>query len=347
MIKASVIGATGYAGVELVRLLSQHPAVQLVALTTESYKGQKMNQVFPHLVRGVEQRAEELDLAAVVEKSDVVFTSLPHALAMEIAPAVVAAGKKIIDLGADYRLKDPAVYETWYKHKHTDLPNLAQAVYGLPELHREEIRGKKVVGNPGCYPTSVTLGVAPLSRTDWVDWDSLIIDSKSGVSGAGRGVSLGVHFSEVNENLKAYNIAGTHRHTPEIEQEISLLAGRPVRVSFTPHLIPMTRGILSTMYFSLRGNVGVQDVYGLYQDFYGREPFVKVLEPGQLPQTKHVYGSNFCQIGLAVDQRTNRLLVVSVIDNLVKGAAGQAVQNMNLLFGLEETTGLLSLPLFP
>ncbi|MCL4424266.1 MAG: N-acetyl-gamma-glutamyl-phosphate reductase [Firmicutes bacterium] len=347
MIKASVIGATGYAGVELVRILGQHPAVQLVALTTESYKDQKMSAVFPHLVHGVEMTALELDLVAVVEKSDVVFTSLPHALAMSIVPAVVAGGKKIIDLGADYRLKDATVYGAWYKHQHTDLENLAQAVYGLPELHRAQIRGRKVVGNPGCYPTSVALGVAPLGRADWVDWDSLIIDSKSGVSGAGRGLSLGVHFSEVNENLKAYNIAGTHRHTPEIEQEISGLAGRPIKVSFTPHLIPMTRGILSTMYFSIKSGVGVKEVYEAYQAFYSQEPFVNVLEPGQLPQTKHVYGSNYCQIGLAVDQRTNRLLVVSVIDNLVKGAAGQAVQNMNLLFDLEETVGLRTLPIFP
>lgn len=346
-IRAGVMGATGYAGQELVRLLLRHPSVDLVAVTSESYQRKPFSAVYPSMLGQTDLVCREMDVEAVAEDCNVVFLALPHGLALKMAPVVLNKGKKAIDLGADFRLKDPAVYQEWYGHSHSEDSPLDRAVYGLPELHRGEIRGSALVANPGCYPTSAALGAAPLLRAGVVDPDSVIVDSKSGVSGAGRSPSLGVHFGEVNENLKAYGIAGTHRHTPEIEQELSLAAGRPIRVSFTPHLIPMTRGILSTIYFHLTQELSTAGVLAIYREHYAGEPFVKVHPEGSLPQTKYVLGSNLCHIGAQVDRRTERVTVVSVIDNLVKGAAGQAVQNLNLLFGLEETVGLEGLPVFP
>ncbi|HWI53291.1 MAG TPA: N-acetyl-gamma-glutamyl-phosphate reductase [Symbiobacteriaceae bacterium] len=347
-IKVGIAGATGYGGIELLRLLSNHPEAEVVLAGTESYVGQELAAVYPHLAGRTSMTGREATPEALAAECDVVFTALPHGVPMKLAPAVLTAGKKLIDLGADFRLRDTSAFETWYKHKH-DAPELqAQAVYGLPELYRSKIKEASLVGNPGCYPTSCALAAAPLLKGGLVESKGIIFDSKSGVSGAGRGVNLGVHYAEVNENFKAYNIAGAHRHTPEIEQTLGDLAGAPVVVSFSPHLVPMTRGILTTAYFQLTIDATTEQLLNTFRDFYKDEPFVRIRPAGDLPQTKQVWGSNYCDIGLQVDRRTGRVLVVAVIDNLVKGAAGQAIQNMNILFGLPETTGLLAAaPIYP
>ncbi|MEW5952209.1 MAG: N-acetyl-gamma-glutamyl-phosphate reductase [Bacillota bacterium] len=339
MIKAGVIGATGYAGAELVRLLAGHPEVELVALTTQSYGGVPLGEVYPHLDKYVSMMCRELDLTALAGQADVIFTALPHGHAVPVAAAAAVHGKKLIDLGADFRFRSPATYEAWYKVAHPRHDLLAEAVYGLPELHREEIRGAALVANPGCYPTSAILGLAPLIKKGLLDTGAIIIDSKSGVSGAGRGLSLGTHYCEVNENIRAYNVA-MHRHTPEIEQELGRLSGGNLTVSFTPHLTPMTRGILSTMYAGLNQPLTGREVLEVYKEFYAGEHFIEVLPEGRLPSTKNVWGTNRCAMAPVVDPRTGRVVVVSAIDNLIKGAAGQAVQNMNLLFGLPENTAL-------
>ncbi len=347
-IKVGIAGATGYGGVELLRLLGGHPETEVVLAGTESYVGQELASVYPHLAGRVTLLGREASAEALAGECDVVFTALPHGVPMKLAPAVLGAGKRLIDLGADFRLKDTAAFEAWYKHRHEATDLLGEAVYGLPELYRSQIREARLVGNPGCYPTSCALAAAPLLKAGLVETRGIIFDSKSGVSGAGRGANLGVHFAEVNENFKAYNIAGGHRHTPEIEQTLSDLVGAPVVVSFTPHLVPMTRGILTTAYFNLKDDRSTEELLALFREFYADEPFVRVRPAGDLPTTKQVWGSNYCDIGLQVDRRTGRVLVIAVIDNLVKGAAGQAVQNMNLLFGLPETTGLLSAaPMWP
>ncbi|HYF92825.1 MAG TPA: N-acetyl-gamma-glutamyl-phosphate reductase [Symbiobacteriaceae bacterium] len=347
-IRVGIAGATGYGGLELLRLLGNHPEAEVVLAGTESYVGQELAAVYPHLTGRLKLTGREAGPETLAAECDVVFTALPHGVPMKLAPTVLGAGRKLVDLGADFRLRDTSALEAWYKHKH-EAPHLQeQAVYGLPELYREQIRGASLVGNPGCYPTSCALAAAPLLKSGLVETRGIIFDSKSGVSGAGRGVSLGVHYSEVNENFKAYNIAGGHRHTPEIEQTLTDLAGVPVVVSFTPHLVPMTRGILTTAYFQLQSEASTEQLLGLFREFYQDEPFVRVRPAGDLPQTKQVWGSNYCDIGLQVDRRTGRVLVVAVIDNLVKGAAGQAIQNMNILFGLPETTGLLAAaPVYP
>lgn len=346
MIRAAIIGVTGYTGVELVRLLTSHPEVKLGCLTTRSYVGQELEAVFPHLTGFGAQVCTELDLNAVIDSADVIFIALPHGHAVPVALEAVAAGKKVIDLGADFRFREAATYEKWYGIKHEAADLSREAVYGLPELYREQIKTARVVANPGCYPTSTILGLAPLLKHGLAQIDSLVIDAKSGVSGAGRSLALGSHFSEVNENVKAYKVA-CHRHTPEIEQELSSLAGQEVVVSFTPHLIPMTRGILTTIYCRLAVRSTEAEIRDIYREFYRKEPFVQVFPAEQLPQTKWTYGSNYCHIGLVLDERTGRLVVVSAIDNLVKGASGQAVQNMNLIFGLPETMGLDRPAVFP
>lgn len=346
MIKVGIAGVTGYTGVELVRLLGRHPQVQIAVGTTEQYQGQAPAQVYPHLQGLAEFPLVGLEAGAFAG-CDVVFLALPHAVAIGFAPQLLAQGIKVIDLGADFRLKNPKDYKAWYRHEPAPADLLAAAAYGLPELYREQIAGKSLVANPGCYVTSCALAAAPLLRHDLVERRGIIFNSASGVSGAGRGVSLGVHFSEVNENFKAYNIAGAHRHTPEIEQNCSWLAGEEIKVTFTPHLLPITRGILTTAYFQVKRHLPTPELLEVFREFYRNEPFVRIRPAGDLPQTKQVYGSNFCDIGLQVDGRTRTVIVCSAIDNLVKGAAGQAVQNMNILCGLPETTGLLNLPLYP
>lgn len=346
MIKTGIIGATGYTGVELVRLLSRHPGVEIVGLTSQTYSGKSFDSVFPSAVNFTDLILEPQDAENLAERCDVIFTALPHGVSMDVVEIIADKGKKVIDLGADYRFDEVQVYEEWYRVKHKTPVLAEQAVYGLPELHRELIGQANVIGNPGCYPTSIILGLAPLLKHGLIDPKTIIADSKSGVSGAGRGLNLTSLFSEVNDNFKAYNI-GAHRHTPEIEQELGKLAGQKLTISFSPHLVPMNRGILSTIYASLKGPGTTGELLDLYNEFYLDEYFVRIHPEGQYPQTKWVYGSNFCDIGLTVDARTGRVVVVSAIDNLVKGAAGQAVQNMNITLGLPEKTGLDFAPIFP
>ena len=337
-VRVAVVGGTGYAGFELVALLQQHPKVELIAITSQSYAVQCIDEVFPAL-RGVSSLVcEPLDLESLVARADCMFVALPHKTAMEVVAPLVHAGKLVVDLSADFRFRDAAVYEQWYQ-EHTAKDLLAEAVYGLPELHRDKIRSARLVGNPGCYPTGVILAAAPLLAAEVLDSDSLIADCKSGVSGAGRTPTLTTHFCETNEGFKAYKV-GEHRHTPEIEQELRSLAGRSIKVVFTPHLVPMSRGILTTLYANLSGRVTDEEIEGFYQKAYGNAPFVRVLNPGQLPSTLHVRGTNYCDIGWRLEPRTGRIIAISAIDNLTRGASGQAICNMNLMFGFDEAEGL-------
>ncbi|GLI38631.1 N-acetyl-gamma-glutamyl-phosphate reductase [Geobacter hydrogenophilus] len=346
MLNVAVVGASGYTGVELLRLLYCHPEVAVTCITSEQSAGRPVAVVFPTLRNRYAQVLENLEPVRVAQKADLIFTALPHKAAMEVVPTFLELGKRVVDLSADYRFNDPAVYEKWYE-PHMNPENLKEAVYGLPEIRREKIGDARLVGNPGCYPTSVILGLMPLLNKRLIDPSTVIADSKSGVSGAGRGAKVENLYCEVNDGFKAYGVGGVHRHIPEIEQELSLLAGKPITITFTPHLVPMDRGILSTVYARLTGTVSVAELVKLYAEFYDGEPFVRVLPAGNVPSTAHVRGSNFCDIGLAVDGRTGRVIVVSAIDNLVKGAAGQAVQNMNIMYGFPEAMGLEGLPLFP
>jgi N-acetyl-gamma-glutamyl-phosphate reductase len=346
MLKVAIVGASGYTGIELLRILHSHPEVAVTCVTSEQSAGRPVSDIFPTLRGRFDIALENLEPVSIAEKVDVVFTALPHKAAMEVVPTFLKMGKSVVDLSADYRLRDAAVYGRWYD-KHLSPELLQDAVYGIPELRRTQIREASLVANPGCYPTSVILGLAPLLKGKVVDLKSIIVDAKSGVSGAGRGAKVDGLYCEVNEGFRAYGVGGTHRHIPEIEQELSLLAGSELTVSFTPHLVPMDRGILSTIYTNPLGKVTAADLITLYETFYDGEPFVRVLPEGSFPSTAYVRGSNFCDIGIAVDERTGRVIVVSAIDNLVKGASGQAVQNMNLMCGLPETLGLDFLPIFP
>ncbi|MDD2418740.1 MAG: N-acetyl-gamma-glutamyl-phosphate reductase [Oscillospiraceae bacterium] len=340
-IKAGIIGATGYAGVELVRLLLRHPHVTVAAISSVSYEGQSIADIYPSL-------RDICDLTCgcaqeVIAASDVVFAALPHGLSQDMAMDCIKAGKKFIDLGADFRLDDCDTYMKWYgsEYKHPELHK--SAVYGIPELFRNDIIGKSVVGNPGCYPTSIALGLAPALRAGMVDTRGIVIDSKSGVSGAGRKPTPTTHFPECNESFSAYKVAA-HRHTPEIEQTLSKISGEKATVTFVPHLLPVNRGILSTMYARLKDGVTLDDVRTLYENTYKSEYFVRLLPQGVEVDVKNVRCSNYCDIQLYTDPNTGLLIVTSVIDNMVKGAAGQAIQNLNLLFGLKETDGIDMIP---
>ncbi len=339
MINAGILGGTGYAGIEVVRLLTKHPEVNIKYIVSHTFAGQKISEVYPSL-RGIcDIRCEELDLERAAE-CDVVFTALPHGASKEVIPKLFEKGLKIIDLSGDFRYDDPAVYEKWYGQKH-DCPELLEkSVYGLCELHRSEIKTHTLIGNPGCYTTCSILALAPLVANGLIDLKNIIIDAKSGVTGAGRGLALQNMFCECTETMKAYKVA-THRHTSEIEQELSRLAGEEIMLSFTPHLAPMKRGIFATCYANLKEFKTDEELVEVYKKFYDGERFVRIYEAGTLPEIKHITGSNYVAIGLVADKRLNRVVVVSCIDNLVKGAAGQAVQNMNLIFGLPEETGLI------
>ncbi len=345
MLKVAIIGASGYTGVELLRILVGHPEIEICCVTSRQHEGLPINRIFPSLSGFCELVCEPLDVDAIAKRADLVFTALPHKSAMEVVPGFLAAGCKVIDLSADYRLNDQAVYEQWYQ-THSSPELLDEAVYGLPELYVDQLRTARLVANPGCYPTSVILALAPLIEKQLVDPMSLIVDSKSGVSGAGRGVKLGSLFCETNEGFRAYGI-GSHRHTPEIEQELAGLSNRGLRLSFTPHLLPVNRGILSTCYADLLEDKSTDELIDLYQQRYNDESFVRVMPEGQLPNIAYVRGTNFCDIGLVSDQNTGRVIVVSAIDNLVKGAAGQAVQNMNVICGFHDALGLGIVPTFP
>lgn len=345
MQRIAVIGASGYTGIELLRLLSLHPDTELVCVTSRQYAGQRVSDVFPSLQGIINLSFEDVDPVGLAGRVDLVFTAVPHQTAMGMIPDLLAAGCRVIDLSADFRISDVETYEDWYQ-EHTAKELLDEAVYGLPELFREGISTARLVANPGCYPTSVALALAPLLENALIDHTTLIVDSKSGTSGAGRTAKVDTLYCEVNEGFKAYSLP-RHRHTPEIEQSLSRLAGESVRISFTPHLLPVNRGILSTCYASMTKLMSLGALHQLYFNRYAAEGFVRVLPKGQLPNIAQVRGSNFCDIGLSVDERTGRVVVLAAIDNLVKGAAGQAVQNMNLMLGLPEDTGLLLPPLFP
>ena len=340
MIKAAVLGATGYAGIELVRILTNHPEAEIALLGSKSFAGQSISEEYPNLRGILEKECEETDIDKVAE-CDVAFTALPHGASKDVIPAIIERGVKVIDLSGDFRYDDIAVYEKWYGQKHSSPELLAESVYGLPELYRDKIKTARLIGNPGCYTTCSILGAYPLLKSGAGCAENIIIDAKSGVTGAGRGLSQQVHFCECTENMKAYKVA-CHRHTSEIEQELSHAAGKEVLVSFTPHLIPVKRGILSTIYINLNKKYTTQELVEIYKEFYRDEPFIRVKEDGMLPETKHVAGSNYVDIGVVADERLQRAVVVSALDNIGKGAAGQAVQNMNVLFGLDEGTALNS-----
>lgn len=346
MVKVGVVGATGYTGVELLRLLVAHPGVVIEVITSQTYAGEDIASVFPSLAGHISLPCEKLETHRVASACDLVFVALPHTEAANVVSALVEEGVRVIDFSADFRLKDPAVYEEWYSVPHPAPQLLGKAVYGLPELNREKIRGADIVANPGCYPTSAILALAPVIKKGLVDTGDIIIDSKSGVTGAGRKLGLPFHFAECNESVRAYSV-GSHRHIPEIEQEVGRLAGEQIKVVFTPHLIPMSRGILSTIYLSPIGVETTEGVLDLYREFYRNEPFVRVRDAGDFPSTMESRGSNFCDIGLVLDKRTGRLIIVSTIDNLGKGASWQAVQNMNILCGFNEQEGLGIPPLYP
>ena len=343
--KVSVIGATGYAGAELLRLLNNHPEAEVMYMTSESHTGQPISTIYPHL-RGIYDQKlismKEMDKIAAA--SDVVFIGLPHGHAMVVGRALEGKNVKIIDLGADYRFADTQIYEAWYKVEHTHKD--AKRVYGLAELYRDEIRTASIVGNAGCYTTASILALAPLVKNNLIVLDTIVIDAKSGVSGAGRSANVSNHFPEMFDYFKAYNVGG-HRHTPEIEQALSELAGEKIVLSFTPHLVPMSRGILSSCYAKLKTGVTAEQVDTAYEMMYKEEFFIRLLGRGGYPATKEVRGSNFCDIGWHIDDRVGRVIALSAIDNLVKGAAGQAVQNFNIICGFDEKMGLLNVPVYP
>jgi N-acetyl-gamma-glutamyl-phosphate reductase len=342
-LRASVAGASGYAGGELVRWLSRHPRVELAHLTAFREQGRPLADVFPNLRGFATQTLNGTGWREMASDSDVVFLALPHGAAITAAPELLEAGARVVDLGADFRLKEPASYLRWYGAEHGATDLLREAVYGLPEANREAVRSARLVANPGCYPTAAALALLPLVATGLVQ-GPVIVDAKSGVSGAGRNPSAGTHFSEVNENFRPYKL-GEHRHGPEMEQTLAL-AGTPVSIYFAPHLAPMTRGILATCYAPLTGDLAVEELLSLYREAYREEPFVRVLET-ELPQTKATLGSNFCDIAVRVDPERRLAVAVAAIDNLVKGAAGQAIQNMNLMFGFPETEGLWAAGVYP
>ncbi|MCJ8500066.1 N-acetyl-gamma-glutamyl-phosphate reductase [Desulfatitalea alkaliphila] len=341
MVRAGIVGASGYAGAELVRLLAGHPEVELTALTCRQDAGEPFDRIYPALTGWVDLVCDAYDAGRLADQTDVVFTALPHQLPMTLVPDLLARGLKVIDLSADFRFQDAAVYEAHYQ-PHTAAELLQRAVYGLSEVFAEQIRNADLIGNPGCYPTSVLLPLVPLIEADLIDTDLLIADAKSGVSGAGRGASLGTHYCSVNESFKAYKVAG-HRHTPEMEAIMSRVAGRPVQLNFVPHLVPMTRGMETTIYTRPREGVTLERIAACLADSYRGKSFIR-LRGAQPPDTLHVRGTNCCDIGYHLDGRTGRLVLMSAIDNLVKGAAGQAVQNMNIMLGLPETEGLQALP---
>ena len=345
MVKIGIAGASGYTGLELIRLLAGHPEAELTVLTSETFQGQNIAEVFPSLNGVVDLKLRPLD-DSITQDCSVLFLALPHIVAMDKLPVYLQSDCKTIDLSADYRLKDPKDYSDWYSVTHTHPELLEQAVYGLPELHRQSIQTARFIANPGCYPTSVILALAPLLKTGWVDLSSIISDSKSGVSGAGRKPSLSTHYAEVNEGISPYGLAA-HRHTPEMEQELSALAGKPVHLTFSPHLVPMTRGMLSTVYINLNEPISDEKLVEHYRSFYKDEYFVRVLNPGIFASSQHVKSSNFCDIGLKVDSRNQRLIITSALDNLIKGASGQAIQNMNIMLNLDEKMGLTAPATFP
>ena len=346
MIKAGIIGSTGYAGAELVRLLLGHKDVEIVWYGSRSYIDKRYSEVYQNMFRLVENVCQDDNMKELADAADVIFTATPQGLCASLVNEDILKKTKIIDLSADFRLKDVKVYEEWYKIEHRAPQYLSEAVYGLCEINREDVKQSRLVANPGCYTTCSILSVYPLLKEGIIDGNTVIVDAKSGTSGAGRGAKVDNLFCEVNESIKAYGVA-THRHTPEIEEQLGYAAGYPVTINFTPHLVPMNRGILVTAYASLVKDVSWEDVREAYEKYYKDEYFIRLLDRDVCPQTKWVEGSNYVDIGFKLDHRTNRIIMMGALDNLVKGAAGQAVQNMNLMFGLDEAEGLRLVPMFP
>jgi N-acetyl-gamma-glutamyl-phosphate reductase len=340
MINVGIVGATGYAGEELIQILLGHPEVRITYVSAKIDQPQNIQDIFPRFKNRLSLICQEPKIQEIAKRCDLVFLALPHTVSMKIVPKILEAGKRVIDLSADYRLQDTRVYEKFYNTKHKDKAHLPLAVYGLPELYRAKIKNAKLIANPGCYPTAAILGLAPLVALGLAALDSIIIDAKSGVTGAGRKLAEGFLFSEVNEDFKAYKV-NVHQHAPEINQELSLLSGKKLHVSFVPHLLPLSRGILETIYVkkNQKSKIKNQNLISLYKRFYKKEPFVRIKEEGVFPRIKDVAGTNFCDIGLKDDGEN--IIIISVIDNLLKGASGEAVQNMNIMYKFPERLGLL------
>ena len=346
MIKAGIIGATGYAGAEIVRLLMGHPEVEIKWYGSRSYIDQRYADIYRNMFQIVEDVCKDDNLDKLADEVDVIFTATPQGFCASVINEEILAKAKVIDLSADFRIKDVGIYEKWYGIEHKSPEYIKEAVYGLCEINREDIKKARIVANPGCYTTCSILSLYPLVKEGLIDPSTIIIDAKSGTSGAGRGAKVDNLFCEVNENMKAYGVA-SHRHTPEIEEQLGYASGEKVLINFTPHLVPMNRGILATEYATLKKDVTYEEVKAIYDKYYKDEKFVRVLEKDVCPETKWVEGSNYVDINFKIDPRTNRIIMMGAIDNLVKGAAGQAVQNMNLMFGLPETEGLELVPMFP
>ena len=349
MVRIAVAGASGYMGAELLRLLSIHPKVTLTGITSDRLAGEPLGKAYPHLRGLSDLRFHDLDPEWVAGVADVVFLALPHMESQKAVPVLRGHGIRAIDLSADYRLHNPDDYVTWYKAPHIDLPGLAEAVYGLPELHRKAIASASLVASPGCYPAGAVLATAPLLRSGLARLDGIVIDGKSGITGAGaqgRKIDPMYLFTEANENVQAYGIA-EHRHTPEIEQELSALAGAPLRVAFTPHLVPLNRGLFTTASVPLATALTTSRLLDVYREFYAGEPFVRILDAGERPTTRAVVGSNYCDVTVVADPRTGRAVCVSAIDNLGKGGAANGVQNLNVMCGWSERTGLEAPPVYP
>ena len=346
MIKVGIIGSTGYAGGELVRILTGHREAEIVWYGSRSYIDQKYASVYQNMFQLVDARCMDDNMEELAKQADVIFTATPQGLCASLVNEEILSQTKIIDLSADFRIKDVAVYEKWYNLEHKSPQFIEEAVYGLCEINREDVKKARLVANPGCYTTCSILTAYPLAKEGIIDMKTLIVDAKSGTSGAGRGAKVPNLYCEVNENMKAYGVA-SHRHTPEIEEQLSYAAGQPVLINFTPHLVPMNRGILITAYASLKKEVSYEEVKAAYDKYYAEEKFVRVLDKDVCPQTKWVEGSNYVDVNFKLDPRTRRVIMMGAMDNLVKGAAGQAVQNMNLMFGLKESEGLELVPMFP
>ena len=346
MIKVGIIGSTGYAGAELVRILTGHKEAEIVWYGSRSYVDKQYADVYRNMFQIVDAACMDDNMDELARQVDVIFTATPQGLCASLVNEDILSKTKIIDLSADFRIKDVSVYEKWYGIEHKSPEFINEAVYGLCEINRDKVKGARLVANPGCYTTCSILTAYPLAKEGIIDMSTLIVDAKSGTSGAGRGAKLLNLFCEVNENMKPYGVA-THRHTPEIEEQLGYASGEKVVINFTPHLVPMNRGILATEYASLKKDVTYEDVKAIYDKYYADEKFVRVLKENELPETKWVEGSNYVDINFKIDPRTNRIIMMGAIDNLVKGAAGQAVQNMNLMFGLDEAEGLNLVPMFP
>ena len=346
MVKVGIIGATGYAGGELVRLLMNHKEVEIKWFGSRSYVDKKYAEVYQNFFQIVDDKCMDDNMEALANEVDVIFTATPQGLCASLVNEDILNKVKIVDLSADFRIKDVATYEKWYGMEHKSPQFIEEAVYGLCEINREDVKNARLIANPGCYPTCSTLSIYPLAKEGLIDMNTVIIDAKSGTSGAGRGAKVDNLYCEVNENIKAYGVAG-HRHTPEIEEQLSYASGEEVLLNFTPHLVPMNRGILITAYATLKKDVSYEEVKAVYDKYYANEKFVRVLEKDVCPQTKWVEGSNYVDVNFKIDPRTKRIIMMGALDNLVKGAAGQAVQNMNLMFGLKESEGLELIPMFP